>query len=1706
MQTSHSYLLCYCFILFLCVCNTSFGQYAQSLSMPGQVLVTYKPSVNRTNSTQKRQNLGIEKIAEIPKLNVELWKVPSQHTVNGKSISGVNNWVQHLRETDADIVNVQPNYIYGSSTTTPNDPSFANQWGLQNNAFNGCPTGVDIGALTAWDVRNDAKYAKVGVLDTGIEWTHPDLKDNIWQNLAEDADGDSTVLVWNGSTWIFDPGDQNGIDDDLNGYIDDFIGWDFVNSDNNPLDDNGHGTHVSGIIGAKSDNGIGISGVVGAGVQMMAIKVMDESGTGTSFSILSGLQYSVINEAMITNNSYGGGADDAAISSYITNQCTEAGQLFIAAAGNNGLDNDVYPFYPADYESDIIVVVGAHTCTGGRPAFSNYGSTAVDIFAPGDAIYSCDLGGTYSYRSGTSMAAPFITAAAVLAWKQFSYSTPAMIKNRLLNAATADSLLNNKCVANGRLDLIKTLTNIDYQLTGVSDWKVYEASGTVNNVTADGDNIWVARRVGAEKYNRITGELTHYNVYNSNLGSNVVNGIAVDAQGNKWFATKMGIYKFDDLNWTDYYSSFLSYIEMNDVKIDPSGNVWAISNDGLFKYDGNIWTTYNQGNSGLISDLVYAIDIDSVGNIWLGTQNGVSKFNGTTWTNYTTTSGLVSNFIRRVKVDTVSNSVWFGTNAGVSNFDGTTWTSYTSGDSGLNDDEIYTIVVDLAGNVYFGSEGNALSKFDGTNWMVYDSTNSGLPYSMMIASTIDADANIWLATVDEGLYKFDGTDWNYINITNSELPLVNGAVRAINAIAIESTGEKWLGTKDGVFMLLNDNWQTYTTANSSLLHNEITDIKIDAAGNKWIATLAGLNKFDGSTWTSYDTANSDLSNINLSCLAIDAAGNIWIGTFGGGLCRFDGTNWTIYDTGNSGITNNDITDIAIDNAGNKWIATGGGGFWKFDGTTWADYAINMTFPAFDGYISTVAIDGAKIWGGTTDRGAYLLVGSTWTLYDHQNSGLADNNVVNIAIDSYGNVWFTTFNGVSKFNGTTWTTYYEHFNIGNTDRTNTAGIAFDSEGNIWIGSECLSELNSTTTSFGTTKFLLCEGESLTFTNNSTDLDSTKWYVNSTEVATTTDLTYTFATSGVQKVEMVIYKGNVQKSFFQYIIVREPITISLGKDTSICHSVYYFNTYVGAKYYRWKNLAGTVLDSLDYYTISGLATHTVILEVEDECGSIDRDTVAITLTGGCVLPGDTNEDGTVDMEDYLALAYTNGRTGTVRPSATSFLTYQSCPDWSTSWNGVNDKHADCNGDGLVQIGGTSTLADDSVVLKNATSAIRTRKGTTESIYNLRLIRQTPAVINLGDTIKHAIDLTRYDNNTIPNMKEIGFSTKYNLNMKARPFLNLNNSWLGGTRYGGVIQKGKKADFGIMGSTTGSGSGAVGTGGTTPKNKDIDTTHQTHSIFLTLTTYNGVLADASGNDTLVQTVNSHNTETVEIVLPWNQLNIHVFLQGPYDSTNQTMLTDLQTLGVLPRLNPYSDYFPPYAEQDIPTDAVDWVEVQLRKSLDSTSEGIIEQRAAWLMKDGHLQDARNGGNLYLLATEGDYYLVIKHRNHLAIMSASPIHLSADQDIVVDYDFTSDPTQAFGTDAQAYIGNGKYGMYAGDCSGDGTLTYLGAECDADAILSRIDNPNDATQITTSGYYYEDTNLDGKVQYSGLGNDRAVILLNVGGDNPNNTRTTNVPE
>ncbi len=346
---------------------------------------------------------------------------------------------------DPNVAYVEPDFLQKAAITIPNDSSFSQLWGMNNTGQTGGTIDADIDAPEAWDLTTGSSSVVVAVIDTGVDYNHSDLSANMWTNMGEI------------------PG--NGVDDDGNGYIDDFHGINAITGTGDPMDDNNHGTHCSGTIAGVGNNGIGVAGVCWT-AKIMALKFLDSSGSGYNSDAIECIQYAINKGAHIMSNSWGGGGYSQALKDAI-DAAGASGLLFCAAAGNFLGDNDSSPFYPASYSSPNIIAVAAtdhnDNLSVWAPGYSgsNRGAYSVDVAAPGTAIYSTIPGNSYASFSGTSMATPHVSGLAALI-KSYSFSLNWMqIKSRILGGADPVPALHGQILTGGRINAHNSLAMAD---------------------------------------------------------------------------------------------------------------------------------------------------------------------------------------------------------------------------------------------------------------------------------------------------------------------------------------------------------------------------------------------------------------------------------------------------------------------------------------------------------------------------------------------------------------------------------------------------------------------------------------------------------------------------------------------------------------------------------------------------------------------------------------------------------------------------------------------------------------------------------------------------------------------------------------------------------------------------------------------------------------------------------------------------------------------------------------------------------------------------------------------------------------------------------------------------------------------------------------------------------------------------------------------
>lgn len=382
-----------------------------------------------------RERYGLSTLQDFARLGVEVVRTPESQTLQLLSLLAREPAVRSVELDGVFHPDLQP------------DDLSSLQWNLQNSGQNRGLQDADVDAPEAWEQGRDCSSVVVGVVDTGISMNHPDLRDEVWTNPLEI------------------PG--NGMDDDLNGYVDDVHGWNFVAQNNNANDDVNHGSHVSGIIGAAGNNStvtmseLGEKGMVGVcwAARIMPAKALGRFWGSTS-NVVAAFDYTIFNGARIINASLSGSRNSDALLTTLS-AAADADILVVVSAGNDGVNIDVTPTYPASYELPNMITVGATTRTDALADFSNYGPLSVDVMAPGVDIYSTMVKNPYGLMNGTSMAAPHVAGAAAILWARYNVLTAEEVRESLLDSADAKSNLSGVCATGGRLNLFTSILKAD---------------------------------------------------------------------------------------------------------------------------------------------------------------------------------------------------------------------------------------------------------------------------------------------------------------------------------------------------------------------------------------------------------------------------------------------------------------------------------------------------------------------------------------------------------------------------------------------------------------------------------------------------------------------------------------------------------------------------------------------------------------------------------------------------------------------------------------------------------------------------------------------------------------------------------------------------------------------------------------------------------------------------------------------------------------------------------------------------------------------------------------------------------------------------------------------------------------------------------------------------------------------------------------------
>jgi subtilisin family serine protease len=337
---------------------------------------------------------------------------------------------------DYSAINRTPGYT--ELAESPNDPMFSEQWSLDNQGQRGGKNQADISALRAWKKTTGSSKVVVAVLDSGVDYTHPDLMNNMWVR----------------------PADMAPYTDNQLGTVNDRYGFNAIDNMRDPMDDNGHGTHCAGIIGAEGDNGEGIAGVNWE-VEIMPLKFMSANGSGTTKDAIEAINYVIDRKragvnVRIISASWGSTQKSKALEDTIR-KAGEEGILFVAASGNSSANSDKSPHYPAGYDLPNVISVAALNRNDDLASFSNYGAKSVHVAAPGSEILSTWLGGAFEEHSGTSMATPEVAGVAALVLSVDQNLSVKELRERLFKSVDKLPSLEGKVSTGGRINAARAV-------------------------------------------------------------------------------------------------------------------------------------------------------------------------------------------------------------------------------------------------------------------------------------------------------------------------------------------------------------------------------------------------------------------------------------------------------------------------------------------------------------------------------------------------------------------------------------------------------------------------------------------------------------------------------------------------------------------------------------------------------------------------------------------------------------------------------------------------------------------------------------------------------------------------------------------------------------------------------------------------------------------------------------------------------------------------------------------------------------------------------------------------------------------------------------------------------------------------------------------------------------------------------------------------
>lgn len=872
---------------------------------------------------------------------------------------------------------VEPDRIV-HARVTPNDPSFGQQWSLSNTGQSSGAVGADIQAVGAWDTLHDAPNVIVAIIDSGARLTHTDLAANLWTNPTPSASG----------------------------YINDLHGINATvlpsnSASGNPADNNGHGTHVSGIIGAVGNNATGTTGVAWK-VQLMELKFLDSTGSGAVSDEIACIDYAIAHGASIINASFG--TTGFSSSEFAALQLARSsGIIFVAAAGNDGLDADNGNDYPAGYALDNIVSVAATTRTDALASYSNYGSGSIDLAAPGDEILSTYNSSDTSYEvlSGTSMATPHVVGALALLKAHFPSDTYRQLINRLLRSASKIPGLGGKVQSGGRLNLALALASTDNR--PFNDDFATRAQLAGANVRVRSSNAGATRETDEPQHAGVAG------------GASLWWTWTAPATGPVTFDTTGSGY---DTTLAVYTGSVLNGLQLVAANDDTSGA-----------------DTTSSLTITVMAGTTYQVAIDGKNG---ATGNTVLKIGTVPPNNNFASAQLVAGASFAVSATTLGASVEPGEPDPTGFSSGhSVWYAWTAPAAGHFDLAAYSTQADMIAAVYTGSSVSGLSLVASNDDSISYNTDSLVSFNAAAGQTyyfsidnVDSDGSDFTMSLNDSLWQYpsagsatsspavagDGTVYfasedGFVYAVNGDGSLkwqrsTNGAID-IATPAVGADGTVYIGSGDGFLYALNNGtgtrkWRFAAGTGISSTAAIASDGTIYFRDDNTLFALTGGASSATQKWSFPISGGGTYGSPSLA-----ADGTIYVGAAGGTFYAFnpDGTvKWKF-------ASNGDIyTTPAISGDGTIYFGTFGtsGTLYALapDGTQKWAWAVpggssitsspaigtdgTIYFGAYDHKLHALGSDGTEKWSytaGNEVHGSSPAIAADGTIYFGDLDGL-----------------------------------------------------------------------------------------------------------------------------------------------------------------------------------------------------------------------------------------------------------------------------------------------------------------------------------------------------------------------------------------------------------------------------------------------------------------------------------------------------------------------------------------------------------------------------------------------------------------------------------------------------------------------------------------------------------------------------------------------